>query len=202
MNTYLGVSALLGPDDVERGPGRRGQGHLLRGLPLGRARRPRPPCVKAMDHARQVGTPVAFTPVRLVLRRPPPRRVPRPGRRSRRHPLRQRGRDLLALRGRRLRGGRSPAWPGTCGIACLTRSEQGSVIITSDGARVETAAAGRPMSSTPPGPATSTPPASSRDGRPEPTWSSRARVASLVAAEVISHIGARPEADLRALTGT
>ena len=41
--------------------------------------------------------------VRPVLRRAPPRRVPRPGRGPCRHPVRQRGRDLLAVRDRRFR---------------------------------------------------------------------------------------------------
>ena len=42
-------------------------------------------------------------PVRPVLRRAPPRRLPRPGRGRSRHPVRQRGGDLLALRDRRFR---------------------------------------------------------------------------------------------------
>ena len=90
---------------------------------------------------------------------------------------------------------------GHVGIACLTRSERGSVVITSDGARVDTPAAATDVVDT--------------TGAGDlyaagflSRWAAGAdmvecaRVASLVAAEVISHMGARPEADLRALTGT
>jgi sugar/nucleoside kinase (ribokinase family) len=89
---------------------------------------------------------------------------------------------------------------GHVGIACLTRSERGSVILASDGSRVEVAAAATDVVDT--------------TGAGDlyaagflSRWAVGAdlaecgRVASLVAGEVISHMGARPETDLRRLAG-
>ncbi len=89
---------------------------------------------------------------------------------------------------------------GHVGIACLTRSGLGSVIITSDGGRVDIPAVPTDLVDT--------------TGAGDlyaagflAAWSRGAdmtecgRVAAVAAAEAISHMGARPEADLRALTG-
>ena len=57
---------------------------------------------------------------------------------------------------------------------------------------------GRPWS-TPPAPATSSPPAFSTASPRGRDWLTCARMGCVAAGEVISHIGARPEADLRAL---
>jgi sugar/nucleoside kinase (ribokinase family) len=89
---------------------------------------------------------------------------------------------------------------GHVGIACLTRSEHGSVIITSDGGRTEVAVVPTEVLDT--------------TGAGDlyaagflAAWARKAdmaecgRVASVAAAEAISHMGARPEADLRRLAG-
>jgi len=84
---------------------------------------------------------------------------------------------------------------GHCEIACLTRSEKGSVIITSDGARISVPAAPADLVDT--------------TGAGDLYASgflygytngldleASGRLASLAAAEVISHVGARPAVDL------
>ena len=77
MNTFLGASAQLGPDDVDDDLVARAQVTLPRGLPVGRAatRRRR---TASPPHRARAGNRVAFDALRRVLRRPPPRRVPRP----------------------------------------------------------------------------------------------------------------------------
>lgn len=84
---------------------------------------------------------------------------------------------------------------GHCEIACLTRSEKGSIIITADGARISVPAAPTDVVDT----------TGAGDlysagflygfthGR---TLESSGRLASLAAAEVISHLGARPAIEL------
>jgi sugar/nucleoside kinase (ribokinase family) len=89
---------------------------------------------------------------------------------------------------------------GHVGIACLTPSERGSVIITSDGGRTEVSVVPTDVLDT--------------TGAGDlyaagflAAWARKAdmaecgRVASVAAAEAISHMGARPETDLRALAG-
>ena len=53
--------------------------------------------------------------------------------------------------------------------------------------------------STPPAPAICSPPASCSGLRAAPITSRRGKLGALAAAEVIQHIGARPEASLKAL---
>jgi sugar/nucleoside kinase (ribokinase family) len=90
--------------------------------------------------------------------------------------------------------------PGHVAIACLTRSEKGSILLASDGQRVEVPASPTEVVDT--------------TGAGDlyaagflTRWAAGAdlaecgRVASIAAAEAISHLGARPEADLRALAG-
>ena len=199
MNTYLGVSAHIGTDDVE------GvelvtakvvycEGYLWDEPTAKAALR------HAMDHARQVSTPVAFTLSDSFC-------VDR--HRAEFLDLVADHVDILFANEAEIcslyevddfeEAARRVA--GHVGIACLTRSERGSVILTSDGARVDTPAAATDVVDT--------------TGAGDlyaagflSRWAAGAdmvecaRVASLVAAEVISHMGARPEADLRALTGT
>lgn len=87
---------------------------------------------------------------------------------------------------------------GHCEIACLTRSEKGSVIITADGARISVPASPVELVDT--------------TGAGDLYASgflygftngldleASGRLASLAAAEVISHLGARPEIELRTL---
>lgn len=87
---------------------------------------------------------------------------------------------------------------GHCAIACLTRSEAGSVVLTADGGRVDVAAAFvKPVDSTGAGDLYA---AGFLAG-----WvagesiDESGRIASIVAAEAISHLGARPQTDLRLL---
>ena len=82
-----------------RRPDRERGGHVPRGLPLGRGRGQGrdPPGRVARARRRPQGRAHALRP---VLRRAPPRRVPRADRVRHRHPLRQRGRDHDAVRGR------------------------------------------------------------------------------------------------------
>lgn len=87
---------------------------------------------------------------------------------------------------------------GHCAIACLTRSEAGSVILTADGDRHDVPAAfARPVDTTGAGDLYA---AGFLSG-----WvadlplAECGRRASIVAAEAISHVGARPRVDLREL---
>jgi sugar/nucleoside kinase (ribokinase family) len=87
---------------------------------------------------------------------------------------------------------------GHCEIACLTRSGKGSVIVTSDGQRIEVAA--HPVEVVDSTGAGDLYAAGFLYGLTRGDDLERcARMGSLAAAEVISHVGARPEADLSAL---
>ncbi len=88
---------------------------------------------------------------------------------------------------------------GHCEIACLTRSEKGSVIITAAGERVAVPA--HPL-----GPLVDTTGAGDLYAAGflyglthGDSLERSARLGSLAAGEVISHVGARPEVDLAAL---
>jgi sugar/nucleoside kinase (ribokinase family) len=84
---------------------------------------------------------------------------------------------------------------GHCEIACLTRSEKGSVVITSDGRRVEVGA--HPVEVVDTTGAGDLYAAGFLHGLAGGADLERcARMGSLAAAEVISHVGARPEVDL------
>ena len=199
MNTYLGVSAHIGTADVEHvdlvtAKALYCEGYLWDEPTAKAALR------HAMDHARQVSTPVAFTLSDSFC--------------VDRH--RAEFLDLVADHVDILFANEAEICSlyqvddfeaaarrvaGHVGIACLTRSERGSVVITSDGSRVDTPAAATDVVDT--------------TGAGDlyaagflSRWAAGAdmaecaRVASIVAAEVISHMGARPEADLRLLVGT
>ena len=109
LNTYLGASAELGESDVDPDADRVGVDHLPRGLPVGLPRRPDgvPGRGRSRARSREAGRAHALGPVR---RRTAPRHVPRARRELGGHPLRERGGDLRAVRGRRLRRG-APARP-------------------------------------------------------------------------------------------
>jgi sugar/nucleoside kinase (ribokinase family) len=89
---------------------------------------------------------------------------------------------------------------GHCAIACLTRSEEGSAVITGDGARIDVPA--RPTTVVDTTGAGDLYAAGFLTG-----WTAGrdlaecGRLASVAAAEVISHLGARPEAPLAELAG-
>ena len=158
MNTYLGACTGLGPDDIDTKRRRRRAGDLCRGLSVGcaggqeggaeglRCRPCRRPA--GLDHA-----------LGLVLRRPLSRRVPRPGPRQGRHPVRQRSRDQIALPGRDVRGG---ARGHAQGSQDRRPHPQREGLGRDQGRRDPRGAGspGRPRWSTRPAPAISTPPAS------------------------------------------
>ena len=198
LNTFLGASATLGPDDIDEQEVASAAITFSEGY-LWDAPSARDALVKAMDAARGAGRQVAFSLsdgfcverhredfLALV-------------RATARHPVRQRGRDLLALRGRRLRHGGGTGRAATSSLAFLTRGAQGSVVIAGDERHVVPAtplerlvdttgagdlyAAGVLYGLT--------------TGRDLATC---ARLGSVAAAEVISHIGARPEVSLAQLT--
>jgi sugar/nucleoside kinase (ribokinase family) len=89
MNTYLGACVELGPDDIEQDKVAGSAGYLLRGLSVGSAAR------QGCDPQGRRDRPCQWPrdvddPVRPVLRRPVPRRIPRPDAfRHGRHRLRQ-----------------------------------------------------------------------------------------------------------------
>ncbi len=198
MNTYLGVSAHISTADVEdvdlvTAKVLYCEGYLWDEPTAKAALR------HAMDHARQVSTPVAFTLSDSFC-------VDR--HRAEFLDLVADHVDILFANEAEIcslyqvddfeEAARRVA--GHVGIACLTRSERGSVVITSDGARVDAPAAAADVVDT--------------TGAGDlyaagflSRWAAGAdmaecaRVASLVAAEVISHMGARPEADLQELVG-
>ena len=108
MNTYLGVLEFLAPADIDEALMARGRVDLPRRLPLRRAgqpRRLRPGDPRDAGSRRQGGD----HPVRPVLRRAPPRRLPRDDPRRRRAAGRQRARADVALPDRRPRRRR---WTG------------------------------------------------------------------------------------------
>ena len=130
-----------------------------------------------------------------VLRRPPPRRIPRAHRSRRRHPVRQREARSPRSTRRTRSTRRSPPCAATCEIAVLTRSAKGSLIVTAkaddrDSAEpvakvVDTTGAGDLYA------------AGFLYGFTHGlSLEDCGRLGSLAAAEVIGHIGARPELPL------
>ena len=84
-------------------------------------------------------------------------------------------------------------------LLVVTRSEKGAIAIAGRRARRGPGRAGRRRWSTRPAPATCSPPASSPARRRAAASKTSLRIGAIAAAEVISHYGARPEADLKAL---
>ena len=191
MQTYLGACVELGPEDVDPTVIKRAKVTYLEGY-LWDPPRAKEAFLKAAEHrAAKAGRKVALTLVRLLLRRPPPRRVPAAGREPRRHPVRQRERDLRALADPRLRR-------GAAGDARQVRAR---------GADAQRQGLGDRW------PATSCMCVACGAGRPRrrhdrrrrslcrrlplrlyvrPRLESCGRIAALAAAEIISHFGARP----------
>ena len=110
MNTFLGACVELGPDDVDEATDRRrAQVTYLEGY-LWDPPRPRRPSARRPRSRTAPGRKVALTlsdPFCVERHRA---EFLRPGRRSRRHPVRQRARDRVALPDRRFRSGGRRGW--------------------------------------------------------------------------------------------
>jgi sugar/nucleoside kinase (ribokinase family) len=197
LNTYLGVSGLIGPDDVDVDLVARAQVVYCEGylwdLPDAKAA-----MVKAMDTAAAVGAKVAFTLSdsfcvdrhRADFLELAEHKV---------DILFANEAELLALYEEDDWEAAADRVAGHCELACLTRSELGSVVITEAGERlhvpahpvsavVDTTGAGDLYA------------AGFLFGHTHGLdLETSARLASLAAGEVISHVGARPEVDLSEL---
>jgi sugar/nucleoside kinase (ribokinase family) len=196
MNTYLGVAAQLEPDDVEVELVARSRVVYCEGYlwdePVAKAA-----LRKAMDAAHDLGTPVSFTLSDGFC-------VDR--HRAEFLDLVEHRVDILFANEDEICSlyevddfdDAAKRVQGHCAIACLTRSEKGSVILTADGERLDVAAAPTNVVDT--------------TGAGDlyaagflAGWSrgedlaTAGRMAAVAAAEVISHIGARPQRDLAEL---
>ena len=104
MNTFLGACGLLSPADLDAEVIAAASVVYVEGFlwdpPSGRDA-----VLAAIDIAKSAGNAGRPGAQRPVLRRPPPRRVPRRARRAGRHRLRERVRSVRRLRDRRRRGG-------------------------------------------------------------------------------------------------
>ncbi len=197
LNTYLGVSGLIGPDDVDVDLVARAQVVYCEGylwdLPDAKAA-----MVKAMDTAAAAGAKVAFTLSDSFC-------VDR--HRADFLELAEHKVDILfANEAELLALYQEDDWEaaadrvaGHCELACLTRSELGSVVITAAGERLQVPA--HPVSAvvdtTGAGDLYA---AGFLFGHTQGLdLETSARLASLAAGEVISHVGARPEVDLAEL---
>jgi sugar/nucleoside kinase (ribokinase family) len=196
MNTYLGVAALLEPDDIEVQLVARSKVVYCEGYlwdePVAKAA-----LRKAMDTAHEMGTTVAFTLSDGFC-------VDR--HRAEFLDLVEHRIDILFANSDEICSlyevddieEAARRVQGHCSIACLTRSEEGSVVLTAGGERIVVPAAPTDVVDT--------------TGAGDlyaagflAGWARGAdletagRMAAIAAAEAISHLGARPQADLAAL---
>ena len=161
---------------------------------------PRCAMIKAIDIARSAGRKVAFTlSDSFCIDRHRDGFNAADRRRPDRHPVRQRGRDPGARRRRRFRRGGRRGRGHRSTTAGRHPQRERRDRRRRRRARRGAGRAGRRRSSTRPAPATCSPPASSPARRRAAASSNRLRIGAIAAAEVISHYGARPEADLKAL---
>jgi len=197
LNTYLGVSADLSPADIDRSLVAAARVLYCEGYLWDRPSA-KEALLVAMDTARAAGAKVAFTLSDAFC-------VDR--HRAEFLELAEHRVDILfANEAELLSLYRTDSWEvaadrvaGHCELACLTRSEAGSVIITAEGERLAVEAITN-------GPVVDTTGAGDlyaagflygyTRGLP---LAEAGRLASLAAGEVISHVGARPEVDLAAL---
>jgi sugar/nucleoside kinase (ribokinase family) len=197
MNTFLGVSSLISPDDVDADVVARAKVVYCEGylwdLPDAKAA-----LVKGMEVAHANGGQVAFTLsdsfcvdrhraefVELID--------------SHVDILFGNAAELLSLYETDIWEDAVARVAGHCDIACLTRGEDGSVIVTRDGQRVEVAARrlGDLVDTTGAGDLYA---AGFLHGYTTGLdLAESGRLASLAAGEVISHVGARPQVDLSTL---
>ena len=198
MNTFLGASTYLSPDDVDEALRALGALRLSRrlyvgpaggqgGVPQGRPHRPRGGRARGADA------------VRRLLRRPLSRRVHRSdAHRHRRHRVRQHRRGAVALSRRRISTRRSTPSPPRASArwSPARRRARSSCRARAAPKFPRTRSRG---SSTPPGAgdlfAAGYLAGLARGAAPAHC----ARLAALAASEIIQHIGARPETSLRDL---
>ncbi len=198
MNTYLGVAALLGPDDIDPELMAAARVVYCEGYlwdePVAKAA-----LTKAMDAAHAAGTPVSFSLSDSFC-------VDR--HRDEFLELVEHQIDILFANSTEICSlyqvedfeEAARLVRGHCAIACLTRSEKGSIILTADGDRFEVPAEPTDVVDT--------------TGAGDlyaagflAGWASgqsleeAGRLGAVAAAEVISHLGARPQTLLAELTG-
>jgi sugar/nucleoside kinase (ribokinase family) len=197
LNTYLGVSSLIGPADVDSSLVARAKVVYCEGY-LWDQPDAKDALIKGMDVARGAGATVAFTLSDSFC-------VDR--HRAEFLELAEHKVDILfANEAELLSLYEVQAWEeaaervaGHCEIACLTRSEMGSVVITAAGerVRVEAQRMGGVVDTTGAGDLYA---AGFLFGHTQGyDLETSARLGSLAAAEVISHLGARPEQSLAGL---
>ena len=196
MGTYLGAASTLTPAGVPDAFVARASIVLLEGYLWDV-----PAAKEAMRHAaatahagRRLGGPV---PVGPLLCEPPPARVPGPATRRRRHPSRQRGGAHDALR-RDSADAAIEVAEETGLLVVMTRGPQGAVVLTARGpVAVPAAPVDQVIDTTGAGDLFAAGFFFGLTHGMGPEESTR--LGGLCAAEVISHTGARPEADLKAL---
>ena len=198
MNTYLGVSSLLCPADIDEATVAAGKVLYMEGYLYDR-----PEAKEAFRHAAAVAhaqRPAGVAHAqRLVLRRPSPRRLPLARHRRGRHPVRQRATSSLSLYEVESFDEAVRCVQRDCHLAVITVGAEGCYIITRDEVAHGARRAGRPGAR------------HHRCRRPvrrrvpvrlHPRSAAGASARSsgaIAAAEVISHVGPRPLVELKTL---